>query len=299
MNRPLPSDRRPARPRRVAFATWAELRALSADDRRAVAPLARLGCVVEGRVWNDPTVAWADYAAIVVRSTWDYHRRLGEFLAWVERPEVSVRLWNRPATIRWNSHKAYLFDLAARGVPVVPTRLVGEVAAARDVARAEGWASYVVKAAVSAGGFRTYRLDARPATGGAGLSGVDPPEGEILVQPYRDEVERSGERSLVFLGGEYSHAFLRAPRLAAGSPIVEGSRTVPSAAEVDVARSVLAAAPEPTVYARVDLVRRDDGSSELMELELIEPALGLGTAVGAPARFARAIADAAPPAGRG
>ena len=292
MSRPLSGGRPRGRSSRIAFATWAKLPGLSDDDRLAVGPLARLGLPVEGCVWDDPRVDWGEFDAIVVRSTWDYHRHLGEFLAWTDRAEVAPRLRNSPATIRWNSHKSYLLDLERGGVPIVPTRLIGDPEAVRAVARTEGWSTVVVKAAVSAGGFRTYRIDMRAAARRPVLGAVDPPEGELLVQPYREEVERSGERSLVFLGGEYSHAFLRAPRLAAGSPLVEGTRTDPSASELSVARAAIAAAPEPTVYARVDLVRRDDGRTELMELELIEPALALGSSVGAPERFAAAIASA-------
>ena len=32
-------------------------------------------------VWDDASVRWEDFNAVVMRSVWDYHHRLGEFLA--------------------------------------------------------------------------------------------------------------------------------------------------------------------------------------------------------------------------
>ena len=56
-----------------------------------------------------------------------------------------------------------------------------------------------------------------------------------------------------------------------------------------MARLAVAAAPSPTLYARVDLVRDDAGLPRLMELEVIEPALFLASEPTASRRFAEAI----------
>ena len=55
------------------------------------------------------------------------------------------------------------------------------------------------------------------------------------------------------------------------------------------AAAALEAAGQDTLYARVDGVVRD-GRLEVMELELVEPSLFLGTAPGAVDRFAAVIA---------
>jgi hypothetical protein len=66
----------------------------------------------------------------------------------------------------------------------------------------------------------------------------------------------------------------------------------PTAAERAVADRALAAVAfaTPLLYARVDLIAGDDGEPLLVELELTEPSLFLGTADGAAERFAAAIA---------
>ena len=102
--------------------------------------------------------------------------------------------------------------------------------------------------------------------------------GRVLVQPFLEAINTEGEWSLVFYGGEYSHAVLKRPRQddfrvqqAHGGT---ASVREPSTDVIDQARKVLAAAGQQTLYARVDgcVV---DGKFVLMELELIEPDLFL------------------------
>jgi len=65
-------------------------------------------------------------------------------------------------------------------------------------------------------------------------------------------------------------------------------------AERAVAEAVLAAAPEPLLYARIDLARDDAGHPHLMELELIEPSLFFFKYPPAAPVMARAIARRLP-----
>ena len=108
---------------RIALATCAKLPTLNEDDLLLVPALRELGVTSVPAVWDSPDVCWEEFQGVVVRSCWDYHHRLEEFRAWVARLErAGIPVWNPPAVLRWNSHKGYLRDLAARGVPIVPTR---------------------------------------------------------------------------------------------------------------------------------------------------------------------------------
>lgn len=276
---------------RLALATYAELAQLHEDDRSVIDPLHRLGMDATPEVWDDPKVRWSEFDAVILRSTWNYYLTPAAFLAWVDLVGQVSRLWNPPAVVRWNSHKSYLNELAARGVPVVPTELCPDLPSALRTIEARGWDRAILKAAVSAGAYRTYRVDRSATFDGPPPWVAAPPLGELLVQPYFDEVERSGERSLVFLRGVYSHAFLRAPRLQPGSTLVEGRSVQPSEDELALGRAALAAAPGPTLYGRVDMVRDPAGIPTLMELELIEPHLHLLSHPTAASAFAQAIAQ--------
>ncbi|MCR6712093.1 MAG: hypothetical protein NVV57_05090 [Demequina sp.] len=71
--------------------------------------------------WDDPNVNWAGYEVAILRSTWNYTEHLDEFLAWATRTSQVTRLVNPVDIVEWNTDKRYLADLAARGIPVVPT----------------------------------------------------------------------------------------------------------------------------------------------------------------------------------
>src|SRR2546429_8260071 len=111
--------------KRIALATGAKLPTLNEDDLLLVPPLRELGVTAVPAVWDSPDVCWEEFQGVVVRSCWDYHHRLEEFLAWVAWLErAGIPLWNPPAGLRWESHKGYLRDLAGRGAPIVPTPLL-------------------------------------------------------------------------------------------------------------------------------------------------------------------------------
>ena len=281
--------------KRIALATAAKLPTLNDDDRLLIPALAELGFTAVPAVWDAPDVCWDECHAVLVRSCWDYHHRLEEFLAWVTRLErADVPLWNPPAVLRWNSHKSYLRDLAARGVPIVPTRWLarGRRVGLARLLRDEGWSDAVVKPAVSASATDTWRTSA--ATAGADQSRLEDLlwVGDVMVQPFIAEVRDPGEWSIIFFGGRFSHAVLKQP--AEGDYRVQWefggaavTKAPPSRLLAD-AQAVMVAVPGNPLYARVDGVERD-GRLMLMELELIEPHLFLGWDAGATGRLAVAL----------
>ena len=74
-------------------------------------------------------------------------------------------------------------------------------------------------------------------------------------------------------------------------PHVGGTETLGEAPReaLDLAHRALAAAPALATYARVDMIADEVSAWQIMELELIEPALWLPRAPGSTERFATAI----------
>ena len=70
-------------------------------------------------------------------------------------------------------------------------------------------------------------------------------------------------------------------------------RCDPPPGSIELAKAALAAAPAATTYARVDIVVGNDGGLQVIELELIEPALFMADAPDAGPRFAEAVLSAA------
>ena len=166
-------------------------------------------------------------------------------------------------------------------------RRVGRLAT--DAALAAYPGEIVIKPAVSVGAIGALRSACDSPDAAAHLAELAA-AGDVLVQPLARAVLDHGESSLIYFGGEFSHAIRKIP--AAGDYRVQehhGGRVVahtPTDDEFAVAAATLAAAPPAaTAYARVDLVQVD-GSAAVMELEAIEPQLFLDHDPDAAARFA-------------
>jgi glutathione synthase/RimK-type ligase-like ATP-grasp enzyme len=257
------------------------------------AALEAAGIEVEPRPWTEPgDVTGIDIVLPLV--AWGYHLRFAEWLKLLDRFDQAVAppMINPPALLRWNSDKAYLAELAAAGVPTVASRTVEMLdEAALAHARHDFGDQLVVKPLVSAAAYGTFRLgpgDPIPA----GVAGK-----RMLVQPFLPAIASSGEYSLMLFGGTFSHCIVKRPKTGdfRVQPHLGGSETpceCPPGA-IDLALAALASAPARATYARVDMVRGADGQLQIMELELIEPALWLQHAPDQGEAFAQAIKAAA------
>jgi len=254
-----------------------------------------IGVVI--RPWDNAT-EWASVPLVVVRSPWDYSDAHEEFLSWARSVAAVARMVNPLEVLEWNSHKSYLLDLASAGVPTVVTTLVQR--GASDAEQADALAAFpgelVIKPAVSVGAIGALRAGSSSAEAATHLAELAS-AGDVLVQPLARSVLDGGESSLIYFGGQFSHAIRKIP--ADGDYRVQehhGGSVVPhepTGEEFEVAAATLAAAPAATAYARVDLVDVD-GSPAVMELEAIEPQLFLDRDPGAAARFATHIATLIP-----
>jgi hypothetical protein len=155
----------PAQPR-VALVTCAAYPQLYEDDLLLARALGQIDIDAISAIWSAPTIDWGSFAALVIRSPWDYFERLAEFRAWLDQRTASgVLMCNAGDILDWNYDKRYLQELQAAGIPLVPTVCIGrgehvDVAA---LARERGWNEIVVKPTISGGAYRTYRS----GTGGA------------------------------------------------------------------------------------------------------------------------------------
>ncbi|RST30072.1 hypothetical protein HMF7854_03950 [Sphingomonas ginkgonis] len=261
--------------------------------RRQGAALVEAGATLETRPWT-AAGDLAEFDLVLPILAWGYNRRYAEWLAFLDRAEADrAPLLNAPRLLRWNSDKIYLAELGRRGIPSVATIAVDTLGDA-DLAAARaqfGTEALVVKPPVSAGADGTFRIRAGETTPAA-VAGQ-----RMLVQPYLKAITSSGEVSLFYFGGEFSHAIVKLPR--EGDFRVQPTwggheRTIapPPAAEA-LAVQALAACPDQPLYARVDMVDVGAGEWRIMELELIEPALFLDHAADLGRGFAQAVLSAA------
>ena len=264
---------------RVAIATSSTLPEISAPENAAlVAAFDELGVAAQPVCWDETQVAWADYDAVLVRSTWDYTTRLAAFLQWLEHVAKLVRVMNPPDILRWNIRKTYLASLKLRGVRVVPTIYseVGEGARLEELVSGLGWQDFVLKPVVSAGARETRRFDRSQLSQAQVHWDRCVANEAMMIQPFLASVAEYGEVSLIYVEGELVHAVCKRP--AAGdfrtqdAYGAEVSALRPTPPMLALGKLTLAALnlAQPLSYARVDLAYYNH-ELHLMELELIEP----------------------------
>lgn len=138
-----------------------------------------------------------------------------------------------------------------------------------------GWHDIVVKPSIGASAYGTARFGERTLEAARDHAVRLLRSSSAIIQPFQTGVVEGRERSLVMIGGSFSHAFTKAafdPGAAGGR--AEVARHNPTTPELALAARSLAVLNANPNYARVDLVPTSSGPL-LMELELIEPHLAL------------------------
>jgi glutathione synthase/RimK-type ligase-like ATP-grasp enzyme len=277
---------------KVVLATCNRWPNISRSDQLYANALAARGVQVIGAPWNGPFEPFAAADAVIIRSTWDYHSALERYLAWLTALEGrGIRVFNPVAMLRANLDKRYLLDLAKKGIPSPTSRVVElDAIAIRQAYDDLDWDEAVLKPTVGASGFgvalvRREEIAAWVAGAGA-LAGR-----QLMVQELIPEIRQAGERSIVFFGGEFSHALAKTPlpgdiRVNSDYDGKVEATPLPDSF-IRQARAVLDAWGDVPLYARIDGVPRGD-TFILIELELNEPSLWLHLVPGAADRFAEA-----------
>jgi hypothetical protein len=283
----------------VALVTCASLPEPDIDEPLLVDALAARGLNVRVWAWDDPKVDWSRARLAVLRSTWNYHRYLEQFEQWLTQIDRATRLENTLVLVKPNLRKRYLAQLAAAGIPVVPTNVVlaSNATPAPELLDPFGHARVVIKPEVSAGSHATIAMEASSRAAAEHLDALRHSGEAALIQPFVESVNSHGERSLVYVDGKLQHAIRKSPRFAGENECVSEGEVEISDAERECAERVLATLPSttrPPLYARVDLALDERGAPQLMELELIEPSLFLKQSPSTLNAFADAIAQRIP-----
>jgi glutathione synthase/RimK-type ligase-like ATP-grasp enzyme len=286
---------------RIALVTAQIARPVDEDMPLVCASFAKQGVACDVWDWDDPSVDWAAYHAVVLRSPWDYTYRLADFIAWVRRVASQACLLNPASLVVWNSDKRYLLDVARAGLGVVPTQVIGpgdSFAANALVGES------VVKPSVGAGSRGCVRLAAGDAPGvRQAVQDLHAQGYTALVQPYLDRVDSQGETAILCFGGKISHAIRKGALLKVGAPAQRAlfaeshiQAITPTQAECALAQQVLKLPQlQGAAYVRVDLIADAQGLPLVHEIEAIEPSLFLDFAQGSAERYVEAVIAALAP----
>ena len=268
---------------RIAIATSLPVADQPPGEQLLITALAQIGAFATQAIWSSSEVDWTQFSAVVIRTCWDYHLRVPEFLTWIKLLEDSrIAVINHPELIRWNIDKTYLKHFAHNGI-VIPETIWLQPEAEKDIAKlcaAHAWQQAVIKPIISASAYGTERRNSGPV------------HGPMMIQQYLPAIETEGEWSLTYFDQEFSHAVRKRPRPADFRVQKDFGGSVepatPSSTLTTFAEAALSLLPYPATFARVDLVEQD-GRTYLMEMEVIEPELFLNYAPESAHHLARLI----------
>lgn len=227
--------------------------------------------------WRAPLAELARFDLAILGTPWDYTEAKDEFLARLGELEAAgVVVCNPLEVVRWNADKLYLRELATRGAVTIPTLWPERAGPAEIIAAFDhfGTDRVVVKRRVGAG-----------AIGQDSFTRDDPPQADwaieqpAMIQPFLPAIQREGELSFIFVDGALCHTLLK--QATGGDYRIQslygGTETPlePAPADRAAAEAIMALLPfgQAPLYARIDMVRLDDGRLAVIEAELIEPYL--------------------------
>ncbi len=294
---------------RITLVTSAEMPNLYSDEAGLPDALSERGADPQIKIWNDPDVDWSQAGVCVVRSVSDYARDRSAFLAWAQS---IPRLLNHAEILRWNSDKHYMIDLAARGLPVIPTTWLEpdqHLSKQQVHSRFPAMGDFVVKPAVSSGvrdigRYTANDTDQRQAAILQAMHLLEQGR-SVMVQRYVQQIDVNGEISLVFFNGLVSHsvekraelhpARITDPRMhevvvtaqQAGEEQWRWGEQIRAVLHANV-RSLLGH-DEQFLFNRVDLVPDGQGSFLVMEVSMVDADLYLKATPEALGNFADAI----------
>jgi len=162
-----------------------------------------------------------------------------------------------------------------------------------EIAKRNQWKDLVIKPAISASAFKTYKILANEIQANEKLFNSLVQERNMLVQPYFETITQLGEASLMVFDGKFTHAILK--KAQPGDFRVQDDfggtvhNYIPTKAEINFAEKVFETCKTKPVYGRVDIVWDNDKNFYLSELEIIEPELWIRNFPKCAERIAEAV----------
>ena len=237
------------------------------------------GLKVDITYWDNPSYEWQQTKSVLFRTVWDYFERFDEFWDWLEQVKTKTRLINSYELIKWNIDKHYLRDLKNNGIQVVPTYFAdrGNNISLKEIANLNDWKHIVIKPAISASAFNTYKITNDEIEQKEQLFHELLQTHDMLVQPFFPTISELGEASLMVFGGKFTHAILKKAKAGDFRVQDDFGGTVhdynPTQEEIKFAEKVFQSCTSLPIYGRVDIVWDSNKHIYLSELEIIEPEL--------------------------
>ncbi len=263
---------------KIALLTCEALPNLTIADQLLIPALAKHNIDAKAVVWDNKTVDWTGFDALIFRNTWDYYEKQSEFMDWLNHIEKQgIKTLNSLAIIKKNVHKFYLKALQQQNITIIPTVFIEKTPTLNlSEITPKHWEKAVIKPAFSAGSYQTKLFEA------ANIETINQEyqeiasQKELLLQEFQPDIQTLGETSFIFIDKKFSHCVNKKPKKDDFRVQIQfGGQYVlekPSAEAIANAQKVVDLFPENLLYARVDCILREN-EIHLMEVECVEPDL--------------------------
>ncbi len=264
--------------KKIAFLTCDDLTDYVVDDNLLYDKIKTKHPELEFDVvsWSNPDVNWSDYKLAILRTTWDYTKKVDTFLEKMSHiQKCGCDLYNSLNVLKWNSYKTYLKKLSDKEIPIIESHFLEFESESEIVSVLSESKKYVIKPVVGASADNIQILSKTEITN---LIQKIYRQGLVeskkwFIQPFIEEVIM-GEKSLFFLSSNFSHAVKKVPKSGDFRVQEEHGGIItsykPTDDEFQFAKNVLKAIDEELFYARIDFLNTANGP-QVIELELIEP----------------------------
>ena len=265
--------------------------------------LKKQGLKAARKSWDDPDFDWSTTKYALFRTTWDYFDRYMEFSKWLETASKQTQFINSKELIYWNIDKHYLQDLSNAGVTIPRTIFLekgSKITLPNAIAKARaehGFTTntYILKPCISGAARHTYKIHNDEIESHEDIFQNLVAEEAMMLQEFQKNIVSEGEISMMVFNGEFTHAVLKIAKPGDFRVQDDFGGTVhdyvPDQEQIAFAQSVVEAAPELPIYARVDIFKDNESNWALAELEIFEPELWFRLNPSAADILAKAIKD--------
>ena len=235
--------------------------------------------------WQDKTVDYSKYDAVVIRSLWGYQDYIEEFMEYLDKlKKDKVKVFNNVEILKDNLNKYEQFKILDKyEIPHIKTFFLKKDELDKVSKINKEHKDLVVKPIISGSGNNTFIISDTIEKNNIKVdevkekfSGVlNDTNNYLMVQPFVKEID-AGEISVILINNKISHIVVRNTSIFnnKGSISVVGLDIMDDKMKAIVDSCTKIKEYDDSLYMRVDIVKIGE-DYKVMELELVEPQLFL------------------------
>ena len=236
--------------------------------------------------WQDKSIDYSKYDALIIRSLWGYQDYIDEFIKYLDYlKKEKITVYNDIQILKDNLNKYEQFKILDKyKIPHIETFFLKSNELDEVGKINKKYKDLVLKPIISGSGNNTFIISDTIKKNNIKVTEVkgkfngvlNDINNYLMVQPFVKEID-DGEISVVLINNEISHIVVRNTSVFndKGSIMVLDLDSMNDKMKSIVDRCSNIKEYKDALYMRVDLVKIDD-DYKVMELELVEPQLFLG-----------------------